>query len=342
MKIYGVTIGQIIIAFIWCIFMGVTAISIGFGAMYPPMNGIAKPFVCPSGELTFKQNVSHPTPGRTDTTAEWFCRDPGADFPVSIDPLKMAVYAGPIYGLLLFVVGFFFWYLAMRWGPETIIGKVVRKLLAGLGILAVAFVIIFPLWPLISAFIPGARPTPAPTRLPTAIPKVPTVVVETPLVVLPPASSHPTIASIAQSKTVYTSGGTSLEELAQEQHLPADFAKPGMLLYNVPLGAFGDRKVLWEYGWCAKTSTTLADNLKNIRLRFILDREKVPLDAFAVDDSPGKNGEQCRTFYVALGPWPNGLHDLTTVATFTAAINDGNADYAPGDYVLDYLVSVQN
>ncbi len=337
MKIYGVTIGQLIMAFIWCIFMGVTAISIGFGAMYPPMNGIAKPFVCPNGELTFKQTVSHPTPGRTDTTAEWFCRAPGADFPASVDPLKMAVYAGPIYGLLLFVFGFFFWYLAMRWGPETLIGNVVRKTLAGLGILAVAFLIIFPLWPVISDFLPGASPTPTPTRLPTDIPAFG----ETPLAPLPPAARHPTIASIAQSKAAYL-GGTSLEELAQEQYLPADFAKPGTLLYNVPLGAFGDRKVLWEYGWCATTSAILADNLKNIQLAFVLDGEMVPLDAFAVDDSPAKNGEQCRTFYVALGPWPDGNHHLTTTATFTSAINDGNLDYAPGDYVLDYAVTVQN
>jgi hypothetical protein len=318
--------------------MGVTAISIGFGAMYPPMNGISKPFVCPNGELTFKQTVSHPTPGRTDTSAEWFCRDPGADFPVSIDPLKMALYAGPIYGLLLFVVGFFFWYLTMRWGPETVIGKVVRKLLAGLGILAVAFVIIFPLWPLISEYIPGASPTPTPTRLPTAIP---TVFVETPLAPLSPALRHPTIASIAQSKAAYL-GGTSLEELAREQYLPADFAKPGMLAYNVPLGAFGDHQVLWQYGWCATTRAILADNLKNIQLKFVLDGETVPLDAFAVDDGPGKNGEQCRTFYLALGPWPDGIHNLRTTATFITTISDGNSDYAAGDYVLEYVVSVQN
>jgi hypothetical protein len=33
---------------------------------------------------------------------------------------------------------------------------------------------------------------------------------------------------------------------------------------------------------------------------------------------------------------------LTTTATFTTTINDGNSAYAPGDYVLDYEVSVQN
>ena len=37
--------------FMWSIFMGVTAISIGFGALFPSMNRIAKPFVCPRGEM---------------------------------------------------------------------------------------------------------------------------------------------------------------------------------------------------------------------------------------------------------------------------------------------------
>ncbi len=35
--------------FIWSLFMGVTAISIGVGAAYPPLNYIAAPVVCPGG-----------------------------------------------------------------------------------------------------------------------------------------------------------------------------------------------------------------------------------------------------------------------------------------------------
>ena len=59
----------LIIVFIWSIFMGVTAISIGFGALYPPLNYIAKPIACPNGQLSFVQNVSNPIPGTTQITA---------------------------------------------------------------------------------------------------------------------------------------------------------------------------------------------------------------------------------------------------------------------------------
>ena len=184
MKFSKTTIGWLIAAFVWSIFMGVTAISIGFGALYPPLNYIAKPLACPNGQLTFEQNVSNPTPGRTDTTALWFCRNPGADTPTPIDPIKMGLYAGPFYGLLLFAVGFSFLYMNMRWGSDTVIGKVVRRVQVGIGILLLAFVIIFPMWPLIREFVPSATPTLSPTAIPSvpgltptlAIPSVPSLI----------------------------------------------------------------------------------------------------------------------------------------------------------------------
>ena len=55
--------------FFWSIFMGVTAISIGFGALYPPMNYVSKSFVCPNGQLDYVQTVSNPLPGTTYTQA---------------------------------------------------------------------------------------------------------------------------------------------------------------------------------------------------------------------------------------------------------------------------------
>lgn len=37
---------NILSAFFWSIFMGVTVLSIGIGAAYPSVNLIARPFVC--------------------------------------------------------------------------------------------------------------------------------------------------------------------------------------------------------------------------------------------------------------------------------------------------------
>jgi hypothetical protein len=148
MKIYRTSIGWLIGAFVWCIFMGIIAISIGFGALFPYLNYIAKPLACPNGQLSFEQTKSNPIPGSTITTAVWFCRYPAAEIPISIDPITMALYAGPFYGFLLFVLGLSFWYMNTRWASNTFTGKVLRRIEVGFGILLLALLIILPLLPL--------------------------------------------------------------------------------------------------------------------------------------------------------------------------------------------------
>ena len=51
MKFGKSTIGSLIGVFVWSIFMGVTAISIGLGTLLPQINYIAKPLACPTGQL---------------------------------------------------------------------------------------------------------------------------------------------------------------------------------------------------------------------------------------------------------------------------------------------------
>jgi hypothetical protein len=85
MNINASTIGWGIGAFVWCIFMGVTAISIGFGALYPPMNRIAQPFVCPNGQMNYEQLVSNPLPGTTYVQAAWTCVDRVTDKKTDLD-----------------------------------------------------------------------------------------------------------------------------------------------------------------------------------------------------------------------------------------------------------------
>ena len=104
MKIKSNTIILLIIGFIWCIFMGVTAISIGVGALFPTLNYIGKPLACPSGQLSFEQHVANPIPGTTQTTVAWTCTDQQTGAQTDIDPLQMGLYAGPFYGVLLFAV----------------------------------------------------------------------------------------------------------------------------------------------------------------------------------------------------------------------------------------------
>lgn len=94
----------IIWTFIWCLFMGVTAISIGFGAIFPSMNRIAKPFVCPAGKMEVEEQVYNPYPGNTITTLTWYCVDATSGTKTELGVFPMSIYAGLIYGFGLFIV----------------------------------------------------------------------------------------------------------------------------------------------------------------------------------------------------------------------------------------------
>lgn len=90
-----------VVALIFCLFMGITAISFGVGAAYPPINRIAQPLVCSGGKMEYQTIVSHPRPGKTYIQTSWTCVDPsGAKTP--IDTLTIALYAGSFYGLVLY------------------------------------------------------------------------------------------------------------------------------------------------------------------------------------------------------------------------------------------------
>lgn len=93
-------------AFIWCIFMGITAGSIGLGAVFPAANLIAKPFVCPGGQMQLVTQDYHPSPIETVTTLTWYCVDEGTGAQKELGIFPMALYAGTIYGLLFFALVF--------------------------------------------------------------------------------------------------------------------------------------------------------------------------------------------------------------------------------------------
>jgi len=107
-------VGSLILVFVWSIFMGVTAVSIGFGALFPSMNRIAKPFVCADGELGVDETVLHPYPGRVSKIVRWTCVDRASGVAKPLSPFLLALYAGPFYGLLIFAVVAVPWYRMMQ------------------------------------------------------------------------------------------------------------------------------------------------------------------------------------------------------------------------------------
>lgn len=148
-------------------------------------------------------------------------------------------------------------------------------------------------------------------------------------------SGPPKMASKAGSASAFASGNRFLEEAAREEYQSADYANPGVLTFTVPL--IKDESFVWMYAWCTTSTEVLNQNFQNIKLKFMMDGEEVPLDQL-VNEDLASGGQQCRLYYTALSNWPAGEHHLSITATFTESINDGTSDYEAGEYVLNYDV----
>lgn len=109
----------LLLIFIWCWFMGVTAISIGFGALFPSMNLVAKPFVCPGGKMDLTKEVYNPYPGNTITTITWYCIDEASGTKKELGIFPMSLYSGTIYGWLLFGIVLIGMWINAKRGQNT-------------------------------------------------------------------------------------------------------------------------------------------------------------------------------------------------------------------------------
>ncbi len=94
-----------VVILVFCLFMGVTAISLGVGVVFPSMNRIAQPVVCPSGSMDVERQVFRPYPGKTVTSMTWYCTDENGD-KAQLSGFPIYLFAGTIYGFGLFVVVF--------------------------------------------------------------------------------------------------------------------------------------------------------------------------------------------------------------------------------------------
>jgi hypothetical protein len=162
MKINNRTIIWLLV-FIWFIFMGITAVSYGFGALYPPLNKIAQPLVCPSGQMSVEENTSNPMPGTTITQIYWYCVDnkSGANTEMADTPIHL--YAGTFYGLSMFVAALIIWYFYNKrivW---------VQNIIKTIFVVGIILLILFPLIPLFSLAIPESTPIPDSTATSLAL-----------------------------------------------------------------------------------------------------------------------------------------------------------------------------
>lgn len=149
-------------------------------------------------------------------------------------------------------------------------------------------------------------------------------------------SGSPKIATPGAARSALTSAPV-LQDLARERYTEESY-EPTTLTFTIALSE--SKTLIWPYGWCAKSQEILEQNFEAIELKFVLNGEEVPEEQFAVLEGPSDD-LFCRYIYTALSDWPAGEHHLSITATFTETINDGIADYAPGDYVYDFTVYVK-
>ena len=119
MKFTSGMITGAITTFVWSLFMGVTAGSIGLGAVFPQMNLIAQPFVCPNGQMSLTTFTSQPLPTTTYTQLNWYCVDKLTGEKIPLDIFPMSLYAGLFYGFILFLVIALVWSV-MQWRSSSL------------------------------------------------------------------------------------------------------------------------------------------------------------------------------------------------------------------------------
>ena len=172
MKLSAGTIGIHIAILIWSIFMGVTAVSIGLGADYPPLNQVAKPFVCPNGKMSFNESTSNPLPGTTYTRIGWYCVDNREGTAKPLNIFQIAAAAGPIYGLVIEALILIAVFLYSRWNPSTASPEARKRMgwiQAGIVGAFVVGITLFNLYPLFRSLTPASTSAPDATATSVAL-----------------------------------------------------------------------------------------------------------------------------------------------------------------------------
>ena len=164
MKIKTSTVLWLIVILIWSLFMGVTAISMGFGSLFPSMNRIAGPFVCPRGHMEVNTQNYQVSPTESGSILTWYCVDEQSGAKTELNPFIINFYAGLIYGLLLFVAVLIIWYFYSKWEASPKSAESQKRMAwiqTGIVIVIIVCVTLFNLMPLIRSM----TATPVPTSI---------------------------------------------------------------------------------------------------------------------------------------------------------------------------------
>jgi hypothetical protein len=171
-----------------------------------------------------------------------------------------------------------------------------------------------------SCLLPGMIPL-------TPVPTVPAPVMET--------NSETLIETLQGQDWVY------LQSLAQEEYTAEELDRktPGTLTFTIKIT--DDTPTYFNYGWCTTTQEVLEQNFEHITIKLYFNEEQLGDDVVHPVSFTRPDGLVCVDFGVMMSEWPNGTYTLEAVSTFNETINDGIADYAAGDYIFVYNVTVE-
>lgn len=130
----------------------------------------------------------------------------------------------------------------------------------------------------------------------------------------------------------------ALQALTAEEYTDEDYSKPGTL--NFTARVTDDTPVYFSYGWCTVDEATLQQNFEHITVTLSIEGDELGGDVVHPLTFTQANGLVCLDFGVLLSNWEPGEYELKAVASFDESINDGLADYAAGEYVFVYKVTV--
>jgi len=93
----------LIVLLAFSVFLGITAGAIGLGSIYPQLNSIAQPIACPGRAMSHSQQITE-IGTATYYAAKWYCVNGQTGERSEVSGNTVALIAGPVYGVVIFVI----------------------------------------------------------------------------------------------------------------------------------------------------------------------------------------------------------------------------------------------
>jgi hypothetical protein len=144
----------------------------------------------------------------------------------------------------------------------------------------------------------------------------------------------------ARMFAVLQSGDFSVfQDFSVEQYEAEDFAGPGTVTFTVTFPV--TETIFLNYGWCAENTDILEQNLEHIDLAIYFNDQEIPDEYILGVNSTTEDDWQCANAGFLLSDWEAGKYEFRIVVTFDEKINDGDADFEAGEYIMQYDVTVK-